>query len=79
MGRGINDGMCGYIIALREEGTTKDGFPSNHGQQDVTNLLDGQKDAIQPGLDSFQTRMSWKPYKTERWKRKGRYWVWGPR
>lgn len=47
VGRGINDGMCEYKIALKT-------IPSDHGQLEVTHdLLDDQRETMQPGLNGW--------------------------
>ena len=38
VGWNISEGMCGYKVS-KQEVETKEGFPSNHRQQEVTNNL----------------------------------------
>ena len=54
---GIRDGMWGYKVSEQEVGT-KEGFPSNHRQQEVTNNLlmemtDVQNNAVEPWLEEL--------------------------
>ena len=85
---GISDGMWGYKVSEQEVGT-KEGFPSNHRQQEVTNNLlmemtDVQNNAVELWLEELHglsdqddleplSRLG----RPREWG--GSYWVVGPR
>ena len=50
--------MWGYNMVSEQEAETKEGFPSNHSQEEVTNSLlmemtDVQNNAVEPWLEKL--------------------------
>ena len=75
MGLGIND-ACGIKVGQK----TMEVFPSDHGQQEViNNLLDVQKDTVEPKLDSLSDKDDLEALQDREGQEKGEILGMGPR